>query len=175
MNDILLLAKSLAKQRHQDQKYGEFPYHVHLDEVEKLASSYGYTARIVAQLHDILEDTSTDLTELHQEFGSCVAMAVSYVTDPDLPERVERKKVLNVRLSMLNEEDEASKLALIVKACDRLANVRASRLFSPERFDNYRHEHPAFKQAVYRKDLCEKIWWELDSLIDVGAYLGRIK
>lgn len=76
------MAKNFARARHEGQRYGEFPYHVHLDDVEKLAQPFGINAMVVAQLHDILEDTTTSFDELVTDFGELVALAVSYLTDP---------------------------------------------------------------------------------------------
>ncbi|AMG29256.1 HD domain-containing protein [Grimontia hollisae] len=173
MNDRLLLAKAFARARHAGQRYGEFPYHVHLDDVERLAQPFGINAMVVAQLHDVLEDTTTSVDELLQDFGEKIALSVSYLTDPMVGNREERKRQINQRFRELDESDEAAKLALIVKACDRLSNVKACRLFHPEKFIRYQREHPEFRKAAYRHGLCEMIWWELDMLIEVGDKLAR--
>lgn len=173
MNDRLLLAKAFARARHAGQRYGEFPYHVHLDDVERLAQPFGTNAMVVAQLHDVLEDTTTNVDELILDFGEKIALSVSYLTDPIGCDRAERKRQINQRFCKLDESDEAAKLALIVKACDRLANVKACRLFHPEKFAQYRREHPEFRKAAYRHGLCEMIWWELDMLIEVGDKIAR--
>ncbi|WP_434361619.1 phosphohydrolase [Parasalinivibrio latis] len=173
MNNRLFFAKTFARERHGKQMYGEFPYFVHLDAVAKLAEPFGQSAVIVAQLHDVLEDTGTTYPELLIEFGDVIADAVCYVTDPILSTRPERKRLLNERLATLDTVDEASRIALIVKACDRLANVKASRLFLPEQYEKYRLEHTEFRAAVYRPLLCDKIWVELDWLIQNGeGYLN---
>ncbi|KXF83194.1 HD domain-containing protein [Enterovibrio coralii] len=173
MNDRLLLARTIARVRHEGQRYGEFPYHVHLDDVERLSQPFGLNAMVVAQLHDILEDTTTSVDELILDFGEVIALSVSYLTDPLGVDRATRKKQLYERFKQLDELDDAARLALIVKACDRLANVKASRLFHPEKFVLYQKEHADFRSATYRRGLCEMIWWELDMMIEVGDKLGR--
>ncbi|USH05555.1 phosphohydrolase [Grimontia kaedaensis] len=173
MNDRLILAKTFARARHEGQRYGEFPYYVHLDDVEKLAQPFGINAMIVAQLHDVLEDTTTSVDELVHDFGDKIALSVSYLTDPVSGNRSEKKRQLNQRFLQLDESDEAARLALIVKACDRLSNVKACRLFHPEKFAMYQGEHPEFRKAAYRYGLCEMIWWELDMLIEVGDKIAR--
>ena len=57
--------------------------------------------------------------------------------------------------------------ALIVKAADRLANMRASE--SGKREDllaMYVQEYTEFKQAVYRENLCDDIWLALDDIYE---------
>ncbi|MDD1792272.1 phosphohydrolase [Enterovibrio makurazakiensis] len=173
MNNRLLLAKSFARARHEGQRYGEFPYYVHLDDVERLAQPFGIDAMIVAQLHDVLEDTTTSVDELVHDFGESIALSVSYVTDPLQGDRKTKKKQLHQRLIQLDETEGSARLALIVKACDRLANVKACRLFHRGKYAMYQSEHADFRKATYRYGLCEMIWWELDMLIEVGDKIGR--
>ncbi|KLV03320.1 phosphohydrolase [Photobacterium aquae] len=166
MNNRYLKARTLARAKHGRQMYGDVPYYVHLEAVSRLASPFGTDAMIVAQLHDVLEDTETSVDELVADFGFVIADAISYISDGKLADRAKRKSQVNQRLANLDINEEAARLALIVKSCDRLANVRAS-LTSPEAYyQQYQAEHPAFKAAVYRKGLCEAIWWELDTLIE---------
>ncbi|GAB3521431.1 MULTISPECIES: HD domain-containing protein [Photobacterium] len=165
MNNRYLKARTLARAKHKDQMYGAVPYYVHLDAVSRLASPFGTDAMIVAQLHDVIEDTPTSIDELAADFGYLVADAVGYMSDGKLEDRAARKADINFRLGALDVDEEAARIALIVKACDRLANVRASSKSTEKYFHLYQQEHPDFKQAVYRKGLCEAIWWELDNLL----------
>ncbi|MEC6898559.1 HD domain-containing protein [Photobacterium piscicola] len=165
MDSRYLAAQEFAKKRHGDQKYGELPYAVHLNTVAELAQPFGVDAMIAAQLHDVIEDTDTNFNELVDRFGFTIADAVNSVTDVKLEDRAKRKLEINQRLSALNIEDDAARLALIVKVCDRLSNVRSSRKSSPHHYKMYQHEHSAFKEAVYRPNLCDDLWRELDALI----------
>lgn len=165
MNNRYIKARTLARAKHTGQMYGDLPYYVHLETVSRLASPFGIDAMIIAQLHDVMEDTETSVDEISVDFGFLIADAVQYMTDGKLEDRAKRKNEVNRRLALLNTNEDAARLALIVKTCDRLANVRASKSKSRRHFDMYREEHPSFKQAVYRKGLCEALWWELDSLI----------
>ena len=57
-------------------------------------------------------------------------------------------------------------IALVVKAADRLANMRACLADKKEDLlAVYREEFPAFQQAVYRPGLCDAIWTALAELI----------
>ena len=165
MNNRYLKARTLARAKHSGQMYGSLPYYIHLEAVSRLASPFGTDAMIVAQLHDVVEDTQTSVEELAADFGYVIADAVAYMTDGKQKDRYSRKADINQRLASLDVTEEAGRIALIVKACDRLANVRAS-LRSPEHyFERYQQEHPHFREAVYRRGLCEAIWWELDNLL----------
>ncbi|WP_087022564.1 HD domain-containing protein [Thaumasiovibrio subtropicus] len=170
MNNRYLRARTLARSRHLGQRYGDRPYSYHLDSVADLAQPFGSDAMIVAQLHDLLEDTETSVDEIAAEFGFTIADAVMYLTDSSEITRSVRKEEANSRLRNLTVFEESARLALIVKACDRLANVRASKMFSTKHLTRYREEHGAFRNACYRKGLCEAIWWELDNLIEPKGY-----
>ncbi|MCG7496462.1 HD domain-containing protein [Vibrio sp. Of7-15] len=165
MNNRYLKAQTFARERHKNQNYGDLPYYRHLDEVAEIASPFGNLAMIVAQLHDVLEDTDTTVDEIAHEFGFTVANAVFFVTDCEHDNRLIRKKNMNKNLACLNVEDDAGRLALLVKSCDRLANLRASKRISSYHFERYQKEHADFRAAVYRPGLCEAIWWEIEQLV----------
>ena len=59
-----------------------------------------------------------------------------------------------------------SELALVVKAADRLANVRAC-IADRKRdlLDVYRDEQEAFRRAAFRPGLCDALWTELDAAL----------
>ena len=60
----------------------------------------------------------------------------------------------------------ASRLALIVKAAGRLANLRMSaRGGSDSKLEMYRREHPAFRDAAFRPPLCDDLWREMDQVL----------
>ena len=78
----------------------------------------------------------------------------------------ERKAVTYARLAKVSG---ATELALVVKAADRLANVRCCVADQRRRlWEVYRNEHPCFRQAAYRDGLCEPLWTELDALLQVS-------
>ncbi|SKA13977.1 HD domain-containing protein [Photobacterium toruni] len=165
MDSRYLAAQEFAKKRHGEQKYGDQSYAVHLNTVANLAQPFGTDAMIVAQLHDVIEDTDTTFNELADRFGFIIADAVNYVTDVKLEDRAKRKLEINHRLAALSVKEDAARLALTVKVCDRLANVRSSSESSPRHYKMYQHEHSAFREAVYRPGLCDDLWRELDALI----------
>lgn len=158
-----LLARSFAVHAHGDQRYGRHPYSHHLDAVAELARPYGDEAEAVAYLHDVKEDVEgVTLAHLREPFGEDVAEAVDLLSDPPGATRKERKAQAYARLA-----ETTNRLALIVKPCDRLANMRACLADGNARLlEVYRSEHSAFRAAAYRVGLCDEIWRELDELAD---------
>lgn len=153
-------AREFAIQAHGDQPYGERPYSHHLDAVAAIAVAYGDVAQTVAYLHDTVEDTSVTLDEVRARFGDLVAGCVALLTDEPGVNRKERKAKTYAKLAQVHGELE---LALIVKAADRLANVRACIEDGNQRLlEVYCSEHPTFRQAAYRPGRCDELWAELD-------------
>jgi (p)ppGpp synthase/HD superfamily hydrolase len=149
---------------HGDQKYGEDPYSVHLDAVANIAKPFGELAEAVAYLHDVVEDTDVTVEQVSAEFGELVASCVAILSDEPGHDRKDRKAKTYKKMAAVSGEQ---KLALIVKASDRLANVRACVLDNHERLlAVYKSEHAAFKQSVNRVNLCESLWDELNTIID---------
>lgn len=156
-------ARSFAIAAHGDQKYGEKPYSFHLDAVASLAAPYGEEAVLIAYLHDTVEDTAATVKDIENIFGSHIAACVSLLTDEPGANRKERKAKTYARLASVHGSKE---LALIVKAADRVANVRAC-VQDQKRslWELYRSEHPVFRSAAYRQGQCEPLWAELDVLL----------
>lgn len=161
-------ARSLAIKAHGDQTYGTHPYVYHLDQVAEIARPFGEEAVAIAYLHDTVEDTELTLAEIEQQFGSRVASCVALLTDEPGANRKERKAKTYAKLAAVHGANE---VALLVKACDRLANVRAcvndgnSRLWQV-----YQAEQTAFRAAAFRPGLCDAIWSELEALLAEGAF-----
>jgi (p)ppGpp synthase/HD superfamily hydrolase len=161
-------ARSFAIKAHAEQKYGDHPYSVHLDAVAALAAPYGEEAVVVAYLHDTAEDTDTTIAEIESSFGPKIAACVSLLTDEPGANRKERKAKTYAKLAGVRGPNE---LALVVKAADRLANVRACLADRKQSlWQLYRSEHAVFKASAYRPGLCEPLWVELDSLLSEGAF-----
>ena len=167
MKDLVSHARDWAIAKHGDQTYGKGPdakpYAYHLGAVAEIAAPYGETAQVAAWLHDVIEDTATSEADVRTEFGDRIARLVKFLTDEEGEDRSARKLKTNAKLAAVTGEDT---LALIVKAADRLANLRASsKPGSEKQLAKYRGEHPEFRKAVYRPDLCEPVWAEIDAII----------
>jgi len=85
MESNLADAVYFAIAAHTTQKYGEYPYAIHLAEVAWLLSARGYGAQTqsVAWLHDVLEDTDKDISLIALMFGDAIAKSVDTLTRRD--------------------------------------------------------------------------------------------
>jgi (p)ppGpp synthase/HD superfamily hydrolase len=163
MTSIQDQARAFAVAAHGDQAYGEHPYVFHLDAVAAIAAPFGEAAVVAAYLHDTVEDTQASLQEITEQFGPEIAACVALLTDEPGENRKERKGKTYAKLAQVTGPLE---LALIVKAADRLANVRACVKERNERLlQVYRGEHPVFRQSAFRPGLCDALWSELDELL----------
>lgn len=161
-------ARAFAISAHGDQKYGERPYVFHLDAVAKFAEPYGEDAMVVAYLHDVVEDTETTVEAIASSFGPHISACVALLTDAPGANRKERKARTYAKLAEVRGRNE---LALIVKAADRLANVRACLADRKQSlWEVYRGEHAVFRSAAFRAGHCDVLWSELDRLLSEGAF-----
>lgn len=164
-------SREFAVWAHAGQKYGEEPYVAHLDEVAATVAQYMPDGddddfQDAAYLHDVVEDTPVTRSFVEEMFGVTVATAVEFLTDPEAPNRKERKRKLHDRLSRLDANRRPYRLALAVKAADRLSNVkRCVEEDNGRLLQMYAKEHPDFRAAVHRDGLCDNLWKELDELV----------
>jgi (p)ppGpp synthase/HD superfamily hydrolase len=164
-------ARVFAVAAHGEQRYGDQPYSVHLDAVAATLAPFGEEAQVVGYLHDVVEDTAVSLETIRAEFGERVAKLVSLVTDEPGANRRDRKARSNAKLAAVSGEDV---LALVVKAADRLANLRAAAGGGAEsKLGMYRREHPDFRRAAYRPGLCDDLWQEIDAVIEPNGNATR--
>jgi guanosine-3',5'-bis(diphosphate) 3'-pyrophosphohydrolase len=161
-------ARAFAIAAHGEQTYGDHPYSFHLDAVAAIATPFGEEAVAIAYLHDTVEDTEATIQDIASQFGPKVAACVSLLTDEAGANRKERKAKTYAKLALVHGPNE---LALVVKAADRLANVRAC-LGDRKRsmWELYRSEHAVFRTAAYRAGLCDPLWSELDSSLSERAF-----
>ncbi|WP_291987679.1 HD domain-containing protein [Candidatus Accumulibacter sp. ACC007] len=160
-------ARSFALAAHGSQRYGDLPYSFHLDEVVTLLAPYGSQAQVIGYLHDVVEDTTVTDIEIRDRFGPLVAECVCLLTDLSGASRAERKAGTYARLATVSG---AAELALVVKAADRLANVRSCVLDDRRGLMTvYRNEHASFRRSAYREGLCDPLWLELDVLLAVTS------
>ncbi|MFM7541536.1 MAG: HD domain-containing protein [Planctomycetota bacterium] len=168
MDTLVKKARDFAEKAHADQKYGMGPYLRHLEDVAAIAAHHGPEAMAISFLHDVLEDVKgCSIEQLEEQFGHKIAKCVAICTDEPGETRMERKQRTNLKMAAVSGEWE---VALVVKAADRLANVRESArsaLLDPgnKHLPRYRTEHPEFRKAAHRPGLCDAIWEELDRLL----------
>jgi (p)ppGpp synthase/HD superfamily hydrolase len=120
-------ALAFADQRHAGQKrdLDDLPFVTHPVEVACLLHEAGYADEVVAAgvLHDVLEDTDAEWSELESRFGSRVAELVDAVTDdPSIEDDAERRAALRRQVA------EAGECAAVVFAADKVSKARELRV-----------------------------------------------
>lgn len=160
--------REFARMAHAKQMYGEHPYIYHLDAVAEICKEYtGTWSSIVnlAYLHDIAEDTPYDIYDLFGIFkNKYLVECIRLLTDQPAKNRRIRKSRTNQVLSWI-DADGPYAAVLVVKAADRLANMRETvKTMNREKYMMYQQESTAFDIAVYRENLCPEIWGEIDSI-----------
>lgn len=161
MDDLEQRAQRLAAHYHQGQSYGEKPYTAHLADVVAVLKRFGVTNPVLLAagwLHDAIEDTSVTFEQLEAEFGQDVANLVAAVTSESGSNRKERnaKTYLKIR-----ENPDA----VVLKLCDRIANVEASLQTHPPKLKMYRSEFPTFQAALKQEGAGQKLWEHLEELV----------
>lgn len=168
MTENTILARSFAEKFHTGQKYGEYDYIVHLDDVFCIAVEFGLdeNIQVAAYLHDILEDTSCTFEEVWKTFGWKIAQLVFLVTDERGINRNERKSKTYAKITSNSD-------AISLKLCDRIANVRnAVKTNNISLFQMYKNEHDLFVDELMisgtRYGLLNNMISELNSLFENG-------
>ncbi len=117
--ELLQRATNFAIEAHGDQMYGDKPYLYHLSQVEnnviRVLGVDAFKERIVAMLHDVIEDTDVAWFELVGMFGKEITDAVqamSKIDGEDYYDYIARCR--------------ANPIALLVKKCDTMANLTQS-------------------------------------------------
>jgi (p)ppGpp synthase/HD superfamily hydrolase len=165
LSDPVRRARDFALDAHGGQRYGDQPYAVHLDAVAALLAPYGDVTQTVGYLHDVVEDTAVTLDAVRGAFGDHIAECVALVTDATGANRAERKARTNAKLAKVEGE---LRRALVVKAADRLANLRMSS-GGGAKLEMYRGEHAAFREAAFRAGLCDELWGEMERILGQSA------
>ena len=170
MISLVTKAREFALAAHGDQQYGSRPYAVHLAAVAELVREYGERAQVVAYLHDVVEDTPVQLGAIAEAFGQPVADCVAILTDEPGGSRQERKQKTCSRMAQVEGDLE---FALIVKAADRLANMRACVADGDdELLGVYKEEHASFRESAHRQDQCSALWNEMDRICASAQHGG---
>lgn len=132
-------ARKYAILHHGEQMFGEQPYYYHLDMVHAIAVKFelGEEYEIAAYLHDLLEDTIITKLELANEFGEEMAEIIFCVSGFG-DNRQEKQKDIHTKL-------QTNIKSVNLKMCDRLANLRTSKLNKPKLFQRYCKEHELFE------------------------------
>ncbi len=122
---LLVRALAFAAGKHRDQRRKDLeasPYINHpIALADVLVNEAGVTdAEVIAAalLHDTMEDTETTAEELDQAFGSRIRQIVEEVTDDQMLEKQERKRMQILHAPHLSDQ------ARLVKLSDKICNLR---------------------------------------------------
>jgi (p)ppGpp synthase/HD superfamily hydrolase len=155
-----------------NQKYdNNLPYSFHLDLVYKQAEKFEkfipsddpyYTAVLVGVYgHDSIEDARVTYNDIRNIFGEIAAEIIYLCTENKGRNRSERKS------DSWYDELKTNDLAVFVKLCDIIANVKYSLLTNSSMFDKYREEYfIKVKPHLYTEEYSEMFEY-LESLFTI--------
>jgi len=125
MNNGLINAFKFAREKHSGQirKFSKKPYISHLVRTYNIVKHYTQDEDmlVAALLHDVVEDTEVEISEVFELFGNEVAVIVDQLT---------LVVVDNKKVELKKKVESMSSKSKIVKLADRTANVIG--LFNPK-------------------------------------------
>jgi len=174
---IITLEKvqTFAENAHKDQKYGNYPYLKHLQDVYDVLISFKIIDNdllYAAWLHDILEDTNIKYEDLAKTFTTEIADLVYAVSNEKGENRKERfiKTYPKIKKNLK---------ATILKLADRIANVKESKLNNPDLLKMYKKEFTSFKEEIYNPlfndHILTKMWQELEQLLNSSPMTSSLR
>ncbi len=146
--------------------YDGKPYSIHLSMVHSIAINYindiipdflQDEVLSACWLHDTIEDCRLTYNDLKKEFGENIAEIVYAVSNEKGKLRKERAN--DIYYSKIRNTPGAT----FVKMCDRLANIKYSKVTNSRRLDVYRNEHKEFisilinQQALSYRNIIEEM------------------
>jgi GTP diphosphokinase / guanosine-3',5'-bis(diphosphate) 3'-diphosphatase len=175
--DLALLRKAYqfsARHHIRQVRMSGAPYLVHPLEVAHILADLKMDIPTVATalLHDVVEDTSVTLDQIHDEFGEEVAHLVEGVTKIsklDLVSR-EQRQANNVRKMLLAMVSDVR--VIFLKLADRLHNMRTLQYLPPEKQKRIAQETLDIYATLAHRMGMGKIRGELEDL--AFAYLDPI-
>lgn len=144
-------------------KYNGSSYDIHFRKVYEYCWRYQHLipqeryadVAQAAYLHDVIEDCRITYNDLKKEFGENVAELVFKCTNEKGRNRKERQS--DKYYSELMTDD----CAVLLKLCDRMANIAYSRSFGSSMYKMYFKEHERFKKKLFMEKH-KRIWDEMD-------------
>jgi (p)ppGpp synthase/HD superfamily hydrolase len=129
--DLATMALRFARRAHlgQYRKQSHEEFVEHPIAVARLLSEEGLNGSILAAayLHDVVEKTEVEPSEIREHFGPDVAEVVEALTDNDSVDGyAERKRALRGQVI------ESGRDSILIYAADRVANMRDWRKVAPE-------------------------------------------
>jgi (p)ppGpp synthase/HD superfamily hydrolase len=173
-------AIEFASKRHAGQRRpaDEAPFVLHPIEVASILERSHYPDHVVAAavLHDVLEDTDAQRSELEEQFGPDVADLVAIVSDdPAIADKEEQKDEVRERVR------RAGGYAPAVYAADKISKVRELRTMLATgaageevaiRRERYAKSLAMLEQAIPGSRLVELLRFELEALDELPPAPG---
>lgn len=164
------LAFAAARHGAQRREADEARFILHPLEVAQLLRGRDYPDHVVAAavLHDVVEDTGAELSELEREFGAEVRRLVAAVTEP-VPMGPYRERKARLRAAVA----EADTDALAIYAADKIAKTRELRLRlardpdatpDPEKIEHYDESLALLEARLDGHPLVHELRFELEAL-----------
>jgi len=159
-----------------NQKYnGNLPYSFHLGIVESHVEKYGeilsfgrssetemkseHMMAIMGAIgHDLIEDARVTYNDLEHKVGKNVANIIYCLTDEKGRNRNERHS------DIYFEELAKNEIAVFVKLCDIISNVKFSLLTNSSMYNKYRKEYPYLKEKLYNNRF-DVLFTDLEKLL----------
>jgi (p)ppGpp synthase/HD superfamily hydrolase len=156
---------------------GGRPYIEHPMAVAEELAKHGCedTVLAAALLHDVVEESETEVEQLRERFGDPVADLVEALTDPEEIESYEQRKAAH-RAGV----EAAGREALTIYAADKLANIRALRRVYADQGESVGAELKAplgVKVAVWEADaeMLRQVYPELAFRADLEDQLKGLR
>ncbi|MEA2021436.1 MAG: bifunctional (p)ppGpp synthetase/guanosine-3',5'-bis(diphosphate) 3'-pyrophosphohydrolase [Candidatus Caldatribacteriota bacterium] len=152
---------------HKDQKrYSGERYISHLLGVAKILSDLELDVITITAgiLHDVIEDTGTELTEIKKEFGQEVAMLVNGVTKLSkisFKTQQEQQAESFRKMFLAMAEDVR---VILIKLADRLNNMRTLQYLPPHKKIRISRETLEIYVPIANRLGISRIQWELEDL-----------
>ena len=172
--DVIRRAWDYARRMHEGQtRVSGEPYVSHVAAVAQILADLGldYEAIAAAILHDVVEDTKTDLDELTREFGPRVTMLVDGVTKMKVIQefqtegrdvRRQHAQAESLRKMLLAMAEDVR--VVFIKLADRLHNMRTLGVLSEEKQRRIARETmDVFAPLANRLGIWQ-LKWELEDL-----------
>ncbi|HYV97168.1 MAG TPA: bifunctional (p)ppGpp synthetase/guanosine-3',5'-bis(diphosphate) 3'-pyrophosphohydrolase [Gemmatimonadaceae bacterium] len=165
--ELLARAYRFSERAHASQvRQDGRPFITHCVEVAKSLAELGLDSTTVAcgLLHDVVEDTTTNLADIEREFGPKFAEIIDGVTKiGHLPlTSSEERQVEGYRKLLLSIAKDAR--VILIKLADRLHNMRTLEFLPPEKQQRIALETRDLYAPLAHRFGMAKMRWELEDL-----------
>ncbi len=156
------IAQGFALCAHLNQMYGKRPYSEHLKETAAIAEKLNLSRNVIAAcwLHDTIEDQGILIADLYPIFGEAIALAVWATTEETHNAGGCKYKNRKERKAATYPKTAKNPDAILVKLCDRIANIEACEKDNHELLKMYLDESPEFVAALHQYTLGSPPIWE---------------